>query len=156
MFLARCHITSAAVALALGPLLATAIVTGPVNWLPPPTGDFPLAGGNWANQRYSALDQINKSTVKRLGGAWTLHLEDGKPAGLAGNMHATPIVSDGVMFISSGAGNVFAIDAATGLLKWKYRSESNVGPLTNRGVVVAEGKVFAGQRDNTLVALDRQ
>src|SRR5207247_3603900 len=40
--------------------------------------------------------------------------------------------------------------------KWKYRSESKVGPLTNRGVVVAEGKVFSGQRDNTLIALDQR
>src|SRR5260370_27514798 len=141
--------------LGLGPPRAVAVVSGPLNWMPPPRGDFPLAGGNWANQRYSALDRINKSTVKRLGGAWTVHLEDGKPAGLAGNMHATPIVSDGVMFISSGPGNVFAIDAATGIVKWKYRSESKVGPLTNRGVVVPAGNVFAHQRDNTHASLHR-
>jgi quinohemoprotein ethanol dehydrogenase len=156
MSVPRRHARLTAAILVLGPSLAAAIAAGPVNWMPPPGRDFPLAGGNWSNQRYSALDRINRTTVKKLGGAWTLHLEDRKPAGLAGNMHATPIVSDGVMFISSGPGNVFAIDAATGTLKWKYRSESTVGPLTNRGVVVAEGNVFAGQRDNTLVALDRQ
>jgi PQQ-dependent dehydrogenase (methanol/ethanol family) len=156
MSLARGHIRLTAILLALGTSLAIAIATGPVDWERPPRRDFPLVGGNWANQRYSALDTINKSTVKKLGGAWTLHLEDGKPAGLAGNMHATPIVIDGVMFISSGAGNVFAIDAGAGIVKWKYHSESVVGPMTNRGVVVAEGKVFAGQRDNTLVALDQQ
>src|SRR3989442_1112095 len=117
---------------ARGPIRLTAIVLTPaisliiliasstVGWKLPPRSDFPLVGGNWANQRYSTLDQINRSNVKKLGGAWTLHLEDGEPAGLAGNMEATPIVVDGTMFISSGAGNVFAIDAKTGGVKWKF------------------------------------
>ena len=69
---------------------------------------------------------------------------------------ATPVVVDGVMFVSSGLGNVFAIDARRGSLKWKYRSDATTGTTTHRGVVVAEGKVFAGQRDNTLIALDQE
>ena len=70
-----------------------------------------------------------------------LHLEDGRTAG---NMQATPVVVGGVMFLASGPGNVFAIDAKTGTVKWTYRSEATVGSTTNRGVVVAEGKVFSG------------
>ena len=79
--------------------------------------DFATIGGNLANHRYSSLTRINKSNVATLGGAWSIHLEDGKPPG---TMQATPIVVDGVMFVVSGAGNIFAIDAATGAVKWKH------------------------------------
>ena len=127
--------------LALPVLLAAS--GGTTAWQMPPGKDFPLVGGNWGNQRYSTLDRISRSNVRTLGGAWMLHLEDGKTAG---NMQATPIVVGGVMFIASGPGNVFAIDARTGAVKWRYRSESTTRVMTNRGVVVAEGKVFAGQR----------
>jgi PQQ-dependent dehydrogenase (methanol/ethanol family) len=117
----------------------------------PARRDFPAAGGNLANHRHTALTQINKTTIGRLGGAWMIHLENGEPAGA---MQATPVVVDGVMFITSGVGNVFAIDARTGTVKWKYRSGGRPG--TNRGVAVGDGKVFAGQRDNSLVALDQK
>jgi PQQ-dependent dehydrogenase (methanol/ethanol family) len=117
-----------------------------------PTRDFPLVGGNLGNQRYSALRQIDRSNVSRLGGAWMINLEGGRNAG---NMQATPVVIDGVMYITSGAGSVFAIDAVTGAIRWKHTSQAKVGASTNRGVAVAEGKVFAGQRDNSLIALDQ-
>ena len=136
--------------LALPVLLAAS--GGTAAWQLPPGKDFPLVGGNWGNQRYSTLDSISRANVKKLGGAWMVHLEDGKTAG---NMQATPVVVGGVMFIASGPGNVFAIDARTGAAKWRYQSASKTGVMTNRGVVVAEGKVFAGQRDNSLVALDQ-
>jgi quinohemoprotein ethanol dehydrogenase len=119
----------------------------------PPTRDFPLVGGNLANQRYSALKQIDRSNVSRLGGAWTINLEGGRNAG---NMQATPVVIDGVMYITSGAGNVFAIDAVTGAITWTYTSQAKAGAMTNRGVAVAGGRVFAGQRDNSLIALDQR
>ena len=123
------------------------------DWSQPPTKDFPLVGGNWANQRYSALDQINLSNIKNLGGAWMIHLEDGN----GGNMQATPVASDGVIYITSSFQNVFAIDAGNGAIKWKYSPElRGAGGGTNRGVVVVEGKVLFAQRDNTLVALNQQ
>src|SRR5260370_13671020 len=113
-------VRSALIVLGVAACLVAAAANGGENWKLPPGRDFPLVGGNWANQRYSTLDKINPSNIKSLGAAWTVHLEDGKPAG---NMHATPIVIDGTMFLSSGAGNVFAIDAKTAAIKWKYRSE---------------------------------
>jgi quinohemoprotein ethanol dehydrogenase len=123
------------------------------DWRQPATKDFPLVGGNWANQRYSALDQISTSNVKNLGGAWMIHLEDGT----GGNMQATPVVVDGMMYITSSFQNVFAIDARSGAIRWKYKPElRGAGGGTNRGVVVAGGKVFFAQRDNTLVALNQQ
>src|SRR5262245_58153786 len=122
------------------------------DWRQPPTRDFPLVGGNWANQRYSALDQIDASNVKRLGGAWSIHLENGN----GGNQQATPVVVDGVMYVTTSFQNVFAIAATTGAIKWKYSPQLRGAGGTNRGVAVAEGKVFFAQRDNLLVALDQE
>jgi glucose dehydrogenase len=144
----RAASTSAARSPSLAPLPAH----GPIDWTTAGR-NFPVVGGNLPNQRYSTLRQIDRSNVARLGGAWMVHVEDGNPAG---GMQATPIVVDGVMYISSGPNNVFAIDAATGVVRWKYMSDANVGRMTSRGVVVAEGKVLSGQRDNSLVALDQR
>ena len=130
--------------------LSVALTLAQTTWQSPSGKDFPTVGANLANQRYSSLTRITKANVATLGGAWTLNLEDGKSPG---SMQATPVVVDGVMFISSGAGNIFALDAAKGVLKWKY--ESKLGG-TYRGVAVGEGRVFSGQRDNTLIALDQK
>jgi alcohol dehydrogenase (cytochrome c) len=130
--------------------LSVALTPAQTGWQAPSGKNFPTVGGNLANQRYSSLTRITKANVATLGGAWTTHLEDGKSPG---SMQATPVVVDGVMFISSGAGNIFALDAATGAIKWKY--ESKLGG-TYRGVAVGEGRVFSGQRDNTLIALDQK
>ena len=123
------------------------------DWTAPPSRDFPLEGGNYWHQRYSALDQINTSNVKNLGGAWRLHLAEGERAG---PLQGTPVVVDGVMYVATGMRSLLAIDAKTGMIKWRYRPDSQGSIGANRGVVVAEGKVFFGRRDNTLVALDQE
>ena len=116
-----------------------------------PTGvDFAFAGGNLANQRYSSLSQINRSTISRLGGAWTIHVSDGEPAR---NIQATPVVVGGVMYLGAG-GDVLAIHASTGAIVWRYKS--TFGVQNNRGVAVAEGKVFTGQAGSRVVALDQR
>ena len=61
-----------------------------MNWSLPANKNFPLVGGNWGNQRYSTLDQINRSNVKKLGGVWMMHLEEGKTAG---NIQTTPFAA---------------------------------------------------------------
>ena len=123
------------------------------DWRGSPANDFPLAGGDYFNQRYSALDQINTTNVDKLGGAWSIHIDEG---GAAGNLDGTPIVVNGVMYVSTARQHVLAIDAATGAIKWRYRpgSETRIG--ANKGVAVGDGKVFVGRRDNVLVALDQQ
>ncbi|MEN3337944.1 MAG: hypothetical protein V7647_1620 [Acidobacteriota bacterium] len=131
--------------------ICTAAPAGAPSGPAPTRSDFPTVGGNLANQRHSALTRINKGNVSRLGGAWMVHLEDGQPAG---TMQATPVVVDGIIYISTGVGNVFAVDGATGAIKWKYRSGGRPG--SNRGVAVGGGRVYAGQRDNSLVALDQK
>jgi PQQ-dependent dehydrogenase (methanol/ethanol family) len=120
------------------------------SWRAPSARNFSTAGGNLANQRYSSLTRINKRNISKLGGAWTIRLEDGK---VPPTMQATPIVVDGVLYISTGAGNIFAMDAATGARKWKH--ETGMGG-NYRGVAVGEGRVYSGERDNQLIALDEK
>jgi quinohemoprotein ethanol dehydrogenase len=131
--------------------MALAAADGRVRGQAPAGRDFSTVGGNLANQRHSGLTKINRSNIARLGGAWMIHLADGQAAG---TMQATPVVVDGVMFISTGIGDVFAVDGKSGVVKWKYRSGGRPG--SNRGVAVGGGRVFAGQRDNSLVALDQK
>ena len=134
-------------------LFGALLVATPVaqdDWLQPTSGDFPFVGGNLGNQRYSRLTDIDRSKLAGLGGAWLVHLEDGKPTG---NMQATPVVIGGVMYIGSGSGSVYALDAASGERIWKF--ESPFGSQTNRGVAVADDKVFTGQSGARLAALDR-
>jgi len=124
---------------------------GPVRtWLAPTGKDFPLAGGNLSNQRYSSLTQINRSNVGQLSAAWMIHVAEGKGANTAG----TPVVVDGVMYIGAGGGDVLALNAANGATIWRYKS--TFGAQSNRGVAVADGKVFTGQAGSRLVALDQE
>src|ERR1700681_612896 len=122
------------------------------SWKMAPTRDFPLAGGSYSNQRYSALNQINGSTIGKLGGVWSMRVEE---RGRGGTLDGTPIVVDGVMYVTTGTRNVLAIDVKTGEVRWRYRPESEEGKTgANKGVVVADGKVIFGRRDNLLIALD--
>jgi PQQ-dependent dehydrogenase (methanol/ethanol family) len=123
------------------------------DWTSPPTNDYPTVGSNYANHRYSALDQINTTNIGKLGGAWSVHVEDGAPVG---NMDGTPVVINGVMYVTTAKNNIVALDATTGAIKWRYRPEQGTRPGANKGVAVGDGRVFIARRDNTLVAVDQQ
>src|SRR5689334_14639784 len=69
-------------------------------------------GGDWGNTRYSTLAQINRGNVKNLKGAWAIHLGSG--LGSKYSMEGTPIVKDGVMYVTTGNDDVYALDARTG------------------------------------------
>ena len=144
-------IAAAGVVAAAGLIAATGAANP--EWTPPPGADFPMTGGNYWHQRYSALDQINASNVATLGAAWLVGLEGGRPGG---QLEGTPVVLDGVMYVSTGTRAVVALDAATGAVKWRYRPAAEGPSGGNKGVAVAEGKVFLGRRDGVLVALDQQ
>ena len=113
----------------------------PQNWL--------TYHGAYDGQRFSPLDQINASSVKDLRVAWIFQ---SGVIGLVANpvtyaFEATPLVVDGVMFVSGYDGYVWSLDAATGRLLWQYQHAIPLDvPLccgnVNRGVVVAQGKVF--------------
>jgi quinohemoprotein ethanol dehydrogenase len=126
-----------------------------------PTTGWLTNGGNLFNQRYSPLTQINRDNVEQLKGAWRTHLRgSGLEPKYSGE--ATPIAHDGVIYVSTGADDVFALSVETGEILWAY--EARLDPLidtvccgwTNRGVALGDGKVFIGQLDARLVALDQR
>jgi quinohemoprotein ethanol dehydrogenase len=116
-------------------------------------------GGSLANQRYSPLTQINTSNVGQLKGVWMKQL---KTVATSAKYSAEnqPIVYNGVMYISTGADEVFAMDVASGDVKWKYDAQLDQSISTaccgwnSRGVAIGDGKVYLGQLDNRVVALD--
>ena len=89
--------------------------------------DWPVYGGAPEGGHYSSLTQINKSNVKQLQVAWTFD------TGESGGLQTSPIVVDGVLYGISPTQKIFALDAATGALKWKYDS-GIVGTQPDRGL----------------------
>jgi quinohemoprotein ethanol dehydrogenase len=124
-----------------------------------PVNDWLTNGGNIYNQRYSPLTEINSANVGTLKAEWQTHL-NGSGVGPPFSGEAQPIVRDGVMFISTGADDVFAIDVETGRHLWVYQShlEKTISTVccgwASRGVAIGEGKVFLGRLDGAIVALD--
>jgi len=119
-------------------------------------------GGNVYNQRYSPLDQINRDNVNNLKAVWRARL-DGSGAGPEHSGEAQPIIYDGVVYIVTGSNDVFAISVDTGERLWKYEAYLDPAITTSiccgwaaRGLALGEGKIFVGQLDGKLVALDQQ
>jgi len=120
------------------------------------TGDhWPSYGGTTFSWRYSALDQIHRDNVKRLVPAWVFQTGD-----YENGLQATPIVLDGVLYLSTSRNWVFALEAATGRQIWEYRYPVPKQPapygMQNRGVALGHGRVFMGTVDNHVVALDQK
>jgi len=118
-------------------------------------GSWLAHGRSYDEQRFSPLDQINVENVSDLGLAWVF--ETGAERG----HEATPIVVDGVMYVTGPWSVVHALDAKTGRKLWSYDPE--VPPawarwaccdVVNRGVAVWKGRVYVGTLDGRLVALD--
>lgn len=113
---------------------------------------WPLHGLDLGGRRYSLLTAIDTATVTRLEPLWTYH------SGVTATFQATPIVVDTAMFVSLPFSGVAALDARTGRERWRYQHQSRSSKLccgpANRGVAVAEGKVYVGTVDGRLVALD--
>jgi PQQ-dependent dehydrogenase (methanol/ethanol family) len=119
----------------------------PENWL--------AHGRTYSEDRFSPLSQINADTIDRLALAYTVEFDTNR------GQEATPIVVDGVMYVSTAWSKVMALDAATGEQLWFYDPEVDGAKgahtccdVVNRGVAVWEGKVFVGTIDGRLVALD--
>ncbi len=120
----------------------------PGNWL--------LHGRTYDEQRYSPLDQVHKSNVDQLGVAWALDIPS--PNGLV----STPIIVDGIIYLSAPFSVIHAIDAASGELLWSYDPgvKLNLSVTSswvsrwNRGVAVSNGKVIVGTGDCRLVAIN--
>jgi len=78
--------------------------------------DWQVYGGAAENQHYSPLTQINKSNVKQLAVAWTFDTEE------TGGLQTSPLMVNGTLYGISPSQKIFAVDAATGKLKWKFDS----------------------------------
>jgi quinohemoprotein ethanol dehydrogenase len=109
--------------------------------------------------RYTPLSQINASNVSRLGLAWSFEVGPG-----GGGQEATPLVHNGVIFSITQWSVVFAVDARTGMEKWRWDPEINqtavrpkicCGNVT-RGVALYDGKIIAPALDGRLIALNEE
>src|SRR5262245_5490793 len=92
----------------------------------PPTHNWITNGGTLQNQRHSPLKEINTKNVYGLKGVWLTHL-NGSGFGPPYSAEAQPIVHDGVIYIPTGADDVFAIDVDTGKFKWVYQANLEKG-----------------------------
>lgn len=91
------------------------------------TRDWAVYGGALENQHYSPLNQINKSNVKQLQLAWSYDTQE------TGGLQTSPIVVNGILYGISPSQKIFALNAATGELKWKFDS-GIVGTQPDRGL----------------------
>ncbi|MGH8315873.1 MAG: PQQ-binding-like beta-propeller repeat protein, partial [Steroidobacterales bacterium] len=119
------------------------------------TADWPTYGLDYAETRFSTLAGINTGNVKDLGLVWSYNLESTR------GVEATPLVINGVMYVTASWSVVHAIDARTGKRLWTFdpkvdRAAGYKGccDVVNRGVAFHQGKVFVGAFDGRLIALD--
>jgi alcohol dehydrogenase (cytochrome c) len=115
-------------------------------------------GGTYTNQRHSPLTQITPANVARLSSQWTFQAE-GMP--VARGFEGTPLMMDGVLYITGNNNYAWAIDARTGRQIWRYRrllppalTYGGVNP-SNRGFAALGDKVFMGTLDAHLLAINR-
>jgi alcohol dehydrogenase (cytochrome c) len=140
---------------------ALAVAKEPQNWL--------LHHGNYQGHRFSALKDINTDTVKNLRVAFTVALGGIEGAGTRykfGNLEATPIVEDGIIYVPDGWGTVYAIDATSGkkgVIRWRFDPQTNKAwagdvaccGVNNRGVALWKDKVISVSLDGRLFAINK-
>ena len=120
-------------------------------------GDWLAYGRDYGEQRFSPLTQINKKTIKDLELAWSFDMYTNR------GLEASPIIVDGIMYMTGSWSVVFAVDAKTGEEIWSYDPEvpgdwarKACCDVVNRGVAVYEGAVFVATLDGYLVALNAE
>src|SRR5262245_54979031 len=116
-------------------------------------GDWLTYSGNYQSHRHSSLAQINTSNVARLKPAWVYQIRE------PGKVETSPIVVDGILYITERPHVVTALDGRTGRPLWSYRREAQPDARgccgqVNRGLAVLDDLLFLGSFDGHLVALD--
>src|SRR6476620_9128758 len=133
----------------------------PQNWL--------LHHGNYQGHRFSALKDINTGNVKDLKLAFTVALGGLEGAGTRykfGNLEATPIVEDGIMYVTDGWGTVYAIDLTNGkegTFRWRFDPGTDKAwagdvaccGVNNRGVALWKDRVISISLDGRLFAINK-
>jgi quinohemoprotein ethanol dehydrogenase len=111
-------------------------------------------GGAADEAGYSRLDEISEDNVGALGLAWSLDLPDEV------TLESTPLAVDGTLYFSGGYAEVYAVDAASGKLLWKFdpetwqRSPTKFHFGSNRGIAYEDGRIFTVEMDGRVDALD--
>ncbi len=118
-------------------------------------GNWLLHGLNYGEQRFSPLKQINAMNVDQLGLVWKADL------GSKRGIEATPLIANGVMYLTASWSRVFAIDVRSGAIIWSYDpevpreyGERACCDVVNRGVAIYGDRIFVGTFDGRLIALD--
>ncbi len=118
----------------------------PRNWL--------TFGHDYSNQRYSALGQITTGNVGSLAPRWIYQ------TGISASFQTTPLVVDGVMYLTTPFNHVVALDARTGAELWRYEHALRTRKLccgpANRGAAAGYGKIYVATVDARLIALDQR
>ena len=117
----------------------------PQNWL--------TYSGDYAGRRFSALDQVNVTTVRSLVAKWVYQ------TGATGKLETTPLVADGILYATAQDDRAFALDARTGRPIWMFQHPlpPDIRPCcgrVNRGLAILGDKVFLGTLDAHVIALD--
>lgn len=117
--------------------------------------EWPVSGGGYSAAYYSTLTRIDRANVARLGLAWSYDL------GTDRVQEVTPIEVGGVLYTSGNLGRVYALDAVAGRVIWTFTPKVDMQvnrtaccDEANRGLAVADGKVFVASLDGVLYALD--
>ena len=115
--------------------------------------NFLQTNGNYEQTRYYPNRQINRSNVGNLRPAWIFQTD------IMESMETTPIVVNGVMYVTTSFDHVYALDARTGKEMWEFKPQ--LGPITtyccgpnNRGVAVYDNMVYVATLDAKLYGLD--
>jgi alcohol dehydrogenase (cytochrome c) len=132
----------------------------PQNWI--------LHHGNYQGHRFSQLKEINTDTVKNLRPVFTVALSGFQSGGryAFGNLEATPLVEDGIMYVPDGWGSVYAIDVTAGkkgVIKWKmdpgtdraWAGDVACCGVNNRGVALWKDKVISIALDGRMFAINK-
>lgn len=143
-------------------LLMASVATLTCCATPPPDVEWAAVGGDREWTRHSKLSQINRDNVKDLEVAWTYHTGELDPQGRGRTIECTPLMVDGVLYITTARRRVIALDAATGTEiwtfdpgKWKHGAASGG---VNRGLAYwtdgEEARILHGSSDGRLFSLD--
>lgn len=133
-----------------------AVAADDLNALSQDDKQWVMSAKNYANTRFSGLDQINAGNVGELQPAWTFSL------GADRGEEAAPLVVDGTMYVVGPYPNyVYALDATTGEMIWNYRPDTDSSSqgvaccdVVNRGAAYDNGKIFFNTLDDYTIALD--
>ncbi len=135
------------------PAPAAAVTQAMLNGAANDSRNFLATNGDLKQQRFYPGNDINRSNVKGLHVAWIFQTD------VRESMETSPIVVNGVMYVTTSFDHVYALNAQTGEMYWHYKH--NMGPITtyccgpnNRGVAVYQDKVYVATLDAMLVALD--